>query len=174
MRMRWLAARLRDVLIRRVADVRPPDVYIGGEEDPYLVRWYVIPRNRFFNIYLNEMHRSDDERAMHDHPWPWASLILRGSYVEYIEPNWPEVKGRSGLEFIRIWEAGSFRVRRATMPHRLGLRRAQGQPDQWEWPLTLFLTGPKIREWGFWCPQGWRHWRDFTDATGARVGRGCE
>mgnify|MGYP000066528385 CR=1 FL=1 len=40
---------------------------------------------------------------------------------------------------------------------------------------TLFLTGPFRREWGFHCPQGWRHWRDFTSgANGERVGKGCD
>jgi hypothetical protein len=37
------------------------------------------------------------------------------------------------------------------------------------------LTGPRIREWGFWCPQGWRHWRAFTSGrNGETIGRGCE
>jgi hypothetical protein len=40
---------------------------------------------------------------------------------------------------------------------------------------TLFITGPRVREWGFLCPQGWRHWKDFTaGAQGERVGRGCD
>ena len=53
-----------------------------------------------------------------------------------------------------------------------------GQPHPPAW--SLFITGPVTREWGFHCPQGWRHWKDFTsyrevgeDGRGC-IGRGCE
>ena len=39
---------------------------------------------------------------------------------------------------------------------------------------TLFITGPRLRSWGFYCPQGWRHWEDFTSPDGRNVGRGCD
>ena len=31
---------------------------------------------------------------------------------------------------------------------------------------TLFVTGPKYREWGFHCPDGWRLWTDYEAAKG--------
>jgi hypothetical protein len=47
-------------------------------------RWWVIPRNKFFNIYLHHFLHSDDDRALHDHPWWNVSILLRsGSYVEH-------------------------------------------------------------------------------------------
>lgn len=61
---------------------REPDFYIGGKEQPYMRRWWLIPRNRFFNIYLHNILRSDDDRALHDHPWRWCSILLRGAYFE--------------------------------------------------------------------------------------------
>jgi hypothetical protein len=42
---------------------RAPDQVIGGRERPYMLRWYLIPRNRFCNIYLHHFLRSDDDRA---------------------------------------------------------------------------------------------------------------
>lgn len=41
---------------------------------------------------------------------------------------------------------------------------------------TLFITGLKVREWGFYCPNGWRHWKLFCSNRGnnSTVGRGCE
>jgi hypothetical protein len=57
----FIITRLHALMQRRVADHRPPDYIIGGEADPYLRRWWVIPRNRFFNIYLHHFVRSDDE-----------------------------------------------------------------------------------------------------------------
>jgi len=33
--------------------MRKPDFVIGRAGAPYLERWWVIPRNRWFNIYLH-------------------------------------------------------------------------------------------------------------------------
>src|SRR3954466_1246173 len=71
-------------LIARVTR-REPDFIIGGEDDPYIRRWWVIPRNRFFNIYLHQFLRSDDDRALHDHPWVNCSILLRGEYIEHLK-----------------------------------------------------------------------------------------
>jgi hypothetical protein len=135
---------------------RPADFIIGGAERPYLFRWFVIPRNRWFNIYLHKIVRSDDDRALHDHPWVNCSIVLKGGYIE--------VTDRKG-----IWRGpGSVVFRTAKARHRLALHFAV--PVCW----TLFITGPRIREWGFQCPQGWVHWKDFTGgANGEIVGRGC-
>ena len=139
---------------------REPDFIIGGSEGPYLLRWWVIPRNRFFNIYLHKFLRDDDDRALHDHPWLSLSIILRGGYVEHT------------ADIVSRREAGSVVFRRAKHAHRIELLRDAGQPlPAW----TIFITGPKIREWGFHCPQGWRHWKDFTaPGDSSRIGKGCE
>lgn len=64
---RWpLAKRVASRLFRPFW--RAPDFYIGGNANPYLLRWWVIPRNRFFNVYLHKFLRDDDDRALHDHP----------------------------------------------------------------------------------------------------------
>lgn len=132
-----------------------PDVVIGGADHPYLERWWIIPRNASCNVYLHRILRSDDDRALHDHPWMNTSYILLGRYRE-ITPEG---------EFIR--EAGSMIEREASSLHRLEL--IDDQPC-----ISLFITGPKVREWGFQCPQGWVHWRDFTAGeNGETVGRGC-
>lgn len=131
---------------------RPPDVVIG---ERYLRRWWVIPRNPLCNVYLHEFLGSDDDRALHDHPWASTSVILSGSYWEHT----PE--GR------HLREEGAVISREAEAMHRVELvhdRRV----------VTLFMTGPKVREWGFACPQGWVHWRDFVDLRDPGMpGRGC-
>ena len=140
--------------------MRKPDFEIGPQGQRYLLRWWVIPRNRFFNIYLHQMLRDDDDRALHDHPWFNLSIILGIGYKE-ITPAGSFIRRRLQLIF-----------RKATAAHRLELfRDAQGTPiPTW----SLFITGPVIRTWGFHCPKGWVQWRDFVDErdTGA-VGRGC-
>lgn len=143
------------------------DVNIGGIENPYLRRWFIIPRNRWLNIYLHEIVRSDDDRALHDHPWWNLSIILDGSMLEVMPLD---AAHPSGSTVSRYLKEGNIVWRRADAAHRLEVR--DGVTCR-----TLFITGPRIRQWGFHCPNGWRHWKVFTsfDETGdaTRVGRGC-
>lgn len=172
-------------------DTREPEFTIGSGADPFLRRWYVIRENQRWlgldpdrrhrvlqenqradtdrklctNIYVHQIIRSDDDRALHDHPWPWMTIILSGSYIECLplRPSEPagEVVGHRR-------EPGDCVVRlRAERPHRLVLL---GDAPV----ITLFVTGPKLREWGFWCENGWRHWRVFTATDESGNSRGCE
>lgn len=160
-------------LLVAVAGRDRPNLDIGGEANPYMRRWFVIPRNRWFNIYLHQVKRDDDDRALHDHPWGNISILLRGAYFEHRficppAPGWP-------LPIIcsRRRGAGSIVFRRACTAHRLSLPRDDaGQPIPcW----SLFITGPNLRSWGFWCPKSrWVHWRQFTAGPkGELVGAGC-
>lgn len=132
--------------------LRDPDFIIG---ENYLRRWWIIPRNFSCNVYLHEINRSDDDRAMHDHPWDNRTVILQGGYIEHTPVGSVTRK------------AGDIIDRPADSVHRLemipGVRT-----------ITLFTTGPVVREWGFACPNGWVPWRDFVDDRDAgQVGRGC-
>lgn len=153
--------KLTDALISRITR-RPPNFVIGGHERPYMRRWFVIPRNRWFNIYLHEFLRSDDDRALHDHPWVNCSFLLRGCYVEH-------TISAGGIHHRRVLTAGGARVRLSgKQAHRIELHAG----PCW----TLFITGPRYREWGFHCEQaGWVHWERFTapDDKGS-VGPGCD
>lgn len=141
---------------------------IGEEDNPYLIRWFVIPRNRFFNIYLHNFRRSDDDRALHDHPWNNCSILLKGEYVEIGKDE------KEGYPFYKFRSAGHIAFRQAESAHRIELYSDEkGKPiPVW----TLFLTGPVRRRWGFHCPQGWRHWKEFVSLRdgGNSVGRGCD
>ena len=136
---------------------RPPDFVIGEEQAPYLRRWWIIPRNRWFNIYLHHFLRSDDDRALHDHPWMNLSILLRGQYIEVM---------RHGQRLRRPWRPV---LRRPTAAHRVELI---SERPVW----SLFITGPKVRTWGFWCPKGWIPWTKFVEITpnGNQAGKGCE
>lgn len=145
---------------------RAPDFVIGEAENPYLRRWWVIPRNELCNVYLHEILRSDDDRAGHDHPWMNTSVLIDGGYEEityFRQQPW--------LEAYRLTRgAGDVVSREATDTHRLIIPEG-GRA------VSLFITGPKVRDWGFWCPNGERfvHWRTFTGGeNGEIVGRGCE
>jgi hypothetical protein len=142
-----------------VASRRPPDFVIGTPADPYLKRWWLIPRNRFFNIYLHQFLRSDDDRALHDHPWWNISFILKGEYTEHTIPA-------GGINIRKIYKAGDLKLRRAVAAHRVELHAG----ECW----SLFITGPVIRSWGFHCPAGWRRWQDFVAENPGEIGRGCD
>jgi len=136
---------------------RSPDYVIGMDRTPpYLNRWWVIPRNRFFNVYLHEIQQNDDDRALHDHPWLNMSYIIKGGYREITKQG------------VYIRPVGTFRFRRPTTAHRLVLMGKR--------TVSLFITGPVVREWGFHCPQGWRHWKDFVSIRdgGNDTGAGCD
>jgi hypothetical protein len=136
---------------------RSPDMTTGPPDNLYLRRWYLIPHNRWYNLYLHQFLRSDDDRALHDHPWWNVSVVLRGAYVEVTH------YGRR-----TIWP---FRpvCRLAAAAHRVELIARR---PVW----SLFITGPKQREWGFHCPNGWRHWTQYVAVRpgGNALGRGCE
>jgi hypothetical protein len=149
-----------------IITMRAPDFVIGPADNPYLRRWWIIPRNPWCNVYLHEILRSDDDRAGHDHPWPNTSLLIDGGYEEVIYDEFSP-----WLEYQRVErKAGDTIVRQATDTHRLIV------PDGGRC-ISLFMTGPKEREWGFWCPdgKGWVHWQKFTGGEhGELVGQGCE
>lgn len=147
-------------IIDRVVS-RDPDFVIGGTEWPYLLRWWLIPRNRWCNVYMHLFLRSDDDRALHDHPWWWCSLLLGGEYTEHtIDPG--------GIHHRRVYRTGSLRVHGGQHAHRIELHNG----PVW----TLFVTGPRYRDWGFHCPaEGWIPWQRFTAADDSgRTGPGCE
>lgn len=152
---------------RKYRDSRPPDVIIGAHQDPpYMKRWWVVPRNRFLNIYLHEVGQDDDDRALHDHPWYNMSYIVSGGYMEHTIKD-------GGVQVRTAREAGAFKFRRATAAHRLELLHSS--------TVSVFITGPRIRTWGFHCPKGWVRWKEFVsdvvlpDGTiVSNQGKGCD
>lgn len=130
------------------------DFRIPPNEDvsAYMLRWWRIARNAYFNIYFHIVLRGDDDRALHDHPWWNFSIVLDGGY-------WEHTISEGGVHR-KIWYGpGSVRFRRAgTFAHRLELkcdRDGFGDPCG-ELPVkTIFITGPVLRRWGFHHPDQW-------------------
>jgi hypothetical protein len=119
-----------------------------GRGNTFFVR-YTVAKTRWFSVYLHQFFRSDAERCLHDHPWPFVSIILRGGYwEEMFRPNSP-------VEFAtnRHWRRpGSVLRRTAETSHRIVL-----EPGTKPW--SLVIVGRKVRDWGFWTPTGWWKWR---------------
>lgn len=164
-------------LILRWARNREPDFVIGGAERPYLQRWWLLPRNRFFNLYVHRFLRSDEDRALHDHPWLFnASWLLKGDYAEHTIRE-------GGIAVRTLRMEGDWKFRWGRSPHRVELlygyavvekRLVEYGPPIPCW--TLFITGPVVRQWGFYCMErGWIHWKKFTAAEDpGAIGKGCD
>ena len=111
--------------------------------------------------YLHHFLRSDDDRALHDHPWANCSVLLEGRYLEH-------TIAAGGIHHHELLDAGAVRVRwSGRIAHRVDLVTG----PCW----TLFITGPRYRAWGFHCPeQGWVPWERFTaDTDPGAIGKGC-
>lgn len=154
---RWVARRLRRSLVDGIAARRPPDFVIGDRADPYMLRWWILPRNRWFNAYLHHFLKDDDDRALHDHPFWSLSLTLDGDLME--------IYRKRGTDRLRTVETGDLILRSGRFAHRMIVPR-----PSW----TLFITGPRYREWGFLCKSGWKPWQEFVAANSpGERGRGC-
>lgn len=126
----------------------------------YLRRWRII-QTPWFAIYLHKIMTPDKDRDLHDHPWPFLSLILRGGYDEVLDqwaylaphdPMWAKAGNMARPTVRRGWLSVGFR--RATDAHRIiRLHRA----PTW----TLVLTGPRRRSWGFYTDRGYVDWKVY-------------
>lgn len=151
----------------RKNDVRIPGVL---SIPAYMLRWWKIPRNWALNCYYHIIRRSDDDTALHDHPWWNFSIVLEGGYTEHlILPGGVHKKTWYGPGAVRFRPHGGF-------AHRLELDRHEG-PEKSKQFVTngelavksIFVTGPVLRRWGFHHPLQWvdaYEWDQFLDEHG--------
>ena len=141
--MKWFLNFLERIGRKRIVMDRQND-------EPYLERYYLFLKDRKhfpFNIFLHKFLKSDPD-DVHDHPWPYATIILKGGYYEWT-PTFNSLGEKIGE--IRHWRGpGHFRVCRATSYHRIELCKGV---DCW----TMFMPGPQKREWGFLVNNNWVH-----------------
>lgn len=159
---------------------------IGDPADPYMVRWSIV-KTPWFGLCVHRFLRSDYERALHDHPWWFLSLVLAGGYVEVHEGDHAEQNaaertvlhaGRLRADDPRpaftaeigalaeartLRRPGSVAFRHAKWRHRVELlpsgRFAQSGEALRREAWTLVLMGPRSRRWGFWVDSdGRRTW----------------
>lgn len=100
----------------------------------YLLRWYVIPRNPWLNVYLHQFLHDDEDRALHDHPWWFVSVMLKGEYQEIVTDSGWWIKRSSP----------SIAFRKAEHAHRVVLPQTlKGEPVPcW----TVVITGRVVRD----------------------------
>lgn len=148
---------------------RPPDLVIGSEDSPYLLRWHLL-QTRWMSLYLHRIMRSDDDRALHDHPAWNLSLLLSGSYTEVMPRQQRQHQSHdfacTGIRRV-LRHRGSLILRPPRHRHRLEV--TPNQPC-----TTLWLRGPKVHGWGFYCRQGFVPWQRFVDPERkGQISTGC-
>lgn len=170
-----LPERLVDALIRRakqspyshindymerywLVPYRNKDAGAGCGPVPFIRRPIAWLIQRFgIAVRIHHIKRSDDDRAFHDHPWWYVTLILRGGYTE-VKPVYSSGI-YNGTRYDWCGE-GTVLFRRARSWHRLEI-----PPFSSAW--TLFITGPKSNSWGFLAePNHKIYWRDYLNTRG--------
>lgn len=146
----------------------PRKEVIHRDGDPYLTRWWLVDTQHRGRLYLHRFHRSDAD-VHHDHPWSFWSLILKGGYYEWTPSPWicRDTPGCSEPEVARWYRPGRLLRRPATWRHRVEI-----PTDLRGRVWSLVWTGPKVRDWGFWCPRGWIPFQEHNSRREA-TGEGC-
>jgi hypothetical protein len=125
----------------------------------YMGRWKVF-ETRWLSARLHLIATPDYDRHLHDHPWPFLSLVLCGSYIEFSAANIePCFLGSEECALQTERRAGSFGYRRATHRHRI----VTVDPGT----FTLFIYGRKAQWWGFYTPAGKVHWQAYESCHAA-------
>jgi hypothetical protein len=164
-----------------------PDTALGwrhellGEDPtcPYLERW--IFNTGLFAVRVHHFFRSDEDHV-HDHPWWFLTIVLRGSYDDWVSCDACGGMGLGPLEECEtspsVWrrhpctvcggkkQVIGDRMRPGTIRYRSALH-AHRVVTEGVW--TLCITGRKSRDWGFHTPLGWmrqrKYFREYQDRS---------
>lgn len=119
----------------------------------YLTRWRVI-QTPWFGVYVHRFDGPDPRPTLHDHPWDFTSVVLRGGYIEataYSDCDALPVNAdktgipESSLRVHSAWQTfakGAINRKKASDAHTIvTLLRV----PTW----TLMFVGKRTRMWGY-------------------------
>jgi hypothetical protein len=122
---------------------------------------------RFIAVRLHQILRSDDERDLHDHPWPFMTIILSGGYWEVT----PLDQGAGSA--LRLVAAGAA-LARAGLDHLPSRDRpAPAAHTGGPHGLDAVLQGPQSQQWGFYMPSGKVPAPEYITPTRTLKGKGA-
>lgn len=163
---------------------------IGPDGCPILHRWTIWPWGEAkhenhdvrFKLLLHHFLPNADDRAVHDHPRPFLTVVLKGGYDD-MQPcracdglgiheygSLPDDYGPTTeteiclrcngtkVELREQMRAGMVRHRPAEHKHRTKVLSS----GCW----TVVVMGPIQRKWGFWVGRDWLPWRVFEQKFG--------
>lgn len=128
---------------------------IPCEDGELYLRRLRIVQTPLFGVYLHELHKSDAGRQLHDHPYSFVSIILKGGYRELVPIH--QVPGFR-VNMLRHWKRWSVHYMPAEHRHRID---SLDKKPTW----SLLLVGRRKRVWGFYTSQGWIPWYENTRTT---------
>lgn len=130
--------------LRRWMHERSSAKMVRREGADYLERFYLFSFLGFKVFY--HVFYMDDPDPLHDHPWQWGRIILRGRYEEIRATPGPDGKLYA---FRRAqYGPGDIVSRRLAMDaHRVRIVEGPVHTIFWHWR--------RERVWGFYHPAGW-------------------
>jgi len=99
---------------------------------------------KWFGIYKHIIVKPDEDKHDHDHPWDFLSIVLEGSYADMVNGWWNEHRKPLSIKF-----------NKAEYHHKL--MAVQGPKNRC---VTLVITGPRRREWGYVTNKGKYDYKD--------------
>lgn len=112
--------------------------------DLYLTRYRLV-QTPWFGVFVHCIHRPDKDRFLHDHPWSFTSIVLRGGYKEVCR------RDTNSFTFAKTHKAGS--VHRMPLKNGYHAIRTLLRVPTW----TLIFTGRRVKDWGYLTSGGWVH-----------------
>lgn len=157
--------------------IREPEV-IGVPECPLLHRWTVLKIGHMPHPSHNETAHSrakimvhhflpeSRDRDVHDHPWQFVTIVLKGQYVDV--STCQVCKGKN--LGVTCFECGGDGVKKELMVPGMMRYRSTAHAHQtfagrkgcW----TVVIVGPIERMWGFFKNGEWLPWREYEDRYG--------
>lgn len=118
------------------------------DDELYLTRLTLL-KTPWFSVKLHWIHRPDPDRDLHDHPWAFAGIVLRGGYKE-LHANNPHTG--PVVERTINW----FNHKNTISSHRI----IEVKPNT----LTLIFATAKKKDWGFYDEETFAYtkWQDYV------------
>lgn len=147
---------------------------LSHDDEPFLERWGLC-HDRLGGFYVHKIAGPDPGMDLHDHPWAFVSIVLRGGYfehvaqtaeaTEYADNPWPTGRYWGWRQIVDVTKPNGIRRRKLPALHRMPLDVAHRivAVDRNTW--TLVLRGPTRRVWGFYPPTGRVDWREYDYET---------
>jgi hypothetical protein len=104
-------------------------------------RWQIL-KTPWFSIYIHGIYAPDQDKHLHNHPWDYKSLVLKGSYIE--ETN-------NGVNLLKF---GSVTSRNGEDYHKIKTLLTNSV-------YTLFIVSPAKRTWGYQVDGKWMHNEEY-------------
>jgi hypothetical protein len=92
-------------------------------------RWEIL-KTRWFSIYIHGIYASDKDKHLHNHPWDYKSIVLKGSYVE---------ETTNGVNILKF---GTITSKDGNDYHKIKQLLTKSV-------YTLFIVSPVKRVWGY-------------------------